>query len=785
MGLIVLYAMHVKCMAVLYRYTFSLPSKESGRMAKKKTKEEVAVTVSDAEVEAQAREVEGSEVLSGDASERGVSASEVSEAGDNLAGDGAEPGDVVAMAEQDVFPSELGDASSEPEIGQDAGKEVQPHEFVTGELAVASDEEDAGDGEKALHDTGRIHQDEAFNDEHALTRLRGSLLSVSDLYREAQVFGAHQFDVDELLSSLEMPLVQNVVSILNLRDEFYPSELKLFSIDDEALQEVVCRNVISKVRRNIAPYMEVAELVSEAASENRLNSAYLSFVEKFVSSLRAMIVQQTADMSSQMNALTRVCACIPDDMLSRVLFDPSPLIRAAVIRGYASRGGVSMNDLTVILIMLKDHSEIVDSAIMRILAKFTPAAELAIPPVLETLSAASEALRNEIYDVFRSYGNEAVAPVMMGLEDVRDSVYFAVRNVIARAPQRYTSALLERLESVRTRDYVRERVASILSDHKDETRRDEIAELVDRYKSAKGEEKPEWHAPDTGSPKFATPATDKHEVYEGLMSEAAIEAFSPECTHEMLRQLLNDASETARINALHLVRYRGSAEPDIRGLIRVWLKTTSLPLAFAAMEAYLKVETDVSVVMGAISDVLVSGPSDDVKDMIFDEISKHQETVDGIIESYYEEPRKLVAFVHRLLRHNPTDETFRHVLGGLDRERSVQCIFETLSVLLKTGYIFDNLPLRPVLVALVEEPVSKGQFGLMTRILSLRLLRRYMRDQADPDSVAALQRIYKENRNIEIRELAKDILQDAGEELFDLDDEFDDFEDLNDDEDDD
>lgn len=778
--------MHVKCMAVLYRYTFSLPSKESGRMAKKKTKEEVAVTASDAEVEAQAREVEGSEALPGDGGDAVVSACEASEAeNDGLAGDVSERGDVVSLAEAEVSPSEISETAGEPEAVQEAEKDVQPHEFVTGELAVASYEEGASEGERALHDTGRIQLDEAFNDEHALTRLRGSLLSVSELYREAQVFGAHQFDVDGLLSSLEMPLVQNVVSILNLRDEFYPSELKLFSIDDEVLQELVCRNVISKVRRNIAPYMDVAELVSEAASEDRLNGAYLSFIEKFVSSLRAMIVQQTPDMPSQMNALTRVCACIPAEMLSRVLFDPSPLIRAAVIRSYASRGGVSMNDLTVILIMLKDHNEIVDSAIMRILAKFTPAAELAIPPVLETLSAASEALRDEIYDVFRSYGSEAVAPVMMGLEDVRDSVYFAVRNVIAQAPQRYTNALLERLESVRTRDYVRERVVNILSNHRDDARREEIMALVDRYKSSQGENKPEWRAPDTGTPKFATPVTDNREVYEGVMSEAALAAFSPECTHEMLKQLLNDASETARINALHLIRYRGTAEPDIRELIRVWLKTTSLPLAFAAMEAYLKVETNLHVSMAAISDVLVSGPSDEVKDMIFGEISKHQDTVNGIIESYYEEPRKRAAFVNRLLRHNPTDETFRHVLSGLDRERSVQCIFETLSLLLKTGYIFDNLPLRPVLVALVENPVSKGQFGLMTRILSLRLLRRYMRDQVDPDTVAALQRIYKENRNIEIRELAKDILREAGEELFDLDDEFDDFEDLNDDEDDD
>ncbi|MBQ8036993.1 MAG: hypothetical protein IJ268_08380, partial [Proteobacteria bacterium] len=640
-------------------------------MAKKRTKEEVAVTASDAEVEAQAREVDGSEAMPGDGGDAGVSACEASGAeNDGLAGD------VSERVEDEVSPSEMSETAGEPEAVQEAGNDVQSHEFVTGELAVASYEEGASEGERALQDTGRIQLDEAFNDEHALTRLRGSLLSVSELYREAQVFGAHQFDVDGLLSSLEMPLVQNVVSILNLRDEFYPSELKLFSIDDEALQELVCRNVISKVRRNIAPYMEVAELVSEAASEDRLNGAYLSFIEKFVSSLRAMIVQQTPDMPSQMNALTRVCACIPAEMLSRVLFDPSPLIRAAVIRSYASRGGVSMNDLTVILIMLKDHNEIVDSAIMRILAKFTPAAELAIPPVLETLSAASEALRDEIYDVFRSYGSEAVAPVMMGLEDVRDSVYFAVRNVIAQAPQRYTNALLERLESVRTRDYVRERVVNILSNHRDDARREEIMALVDRYKSSQGENKPEWRAPDTGTPKFATPVTDNREVYEGVMSEAALAAFSPECTHEMLKQLLNDASETARINALHLIRYRGTAEPDIREFIRVWLKTTSLPLAFAAMEAYLKVETNLHVSMAAISDVLVSGPSDEVKDMIFGEISKHQDTVNGIIESYYEEPRKRAVFVHRLLRHNPTDETFRHVLSGLDRERSVQCIFE-------------------------------------------------------------------------------------------------------------
>lgn len=743
-------------------------------MAKKKTKNEVA-TVTEAGVEETKPEVVESE-------ENSVEAEATDGAGNAVMDEGVSADAQSAEAESQSAEAESQSAESEASVedvseGECGAQEAEPAPEAAATESAASLEDNA------LHVTGEVHLDEEFNDAHALTRLRGGQLSASELYREAQLFASHNFDVDALLRSLEMPLVQNVEGILNIRDEFYAAELELLSIDDAELQEQVIRNVISKVRREIASYLEVSELICAIASEGRLAGAYLAFVEKFIGALRAMIVKQSPDMTSQMNALTRVCNYIPDALMSRILFDPSPLIRAAVIRSFPSRSGVNMNDLTVILIMLKDRNEGVDIAIMRMLSKFVPFADLAVPPVLESLSTASDALRSEIYDVFRSYGNEAVAPVMMGLEDMRDTIYVAVRDVIAQAPQRYTDALLERLESIRTRDYVRERVADILIAHKDDNRRAEIASALKRYKSQALGEKPEWVPPETGSPKFATPATEDRSIYERLLSEDELDAFSKNCTHDMLIQLLNDASETTRINALHLIRHRGEADQDVREVARIWLKTMSVPLAMAAFEAYLAVEPDLNVAMDAVANVLVSCPSDDVKDMIFEELSKRQDKVNGIIEAFYEVPRKRAVFVHRLLRQKPSEETFKRVLGGLSRERSVACIYETLSVLLKTGYIFDNMPLRPVLIDLIEKPVSKGQFGLMTRILSMRLLRRYMLDQSDPETVSALQRIYKENHNFEIRELAKDLLRAVGEEIFDLDDEFDDFEDLNDDED--
>lgn len=735
--------------------------KESGRMAKKKTNSEVTSVTTEA---TEVQEEQSERVASEEVAEE-VSAQEAAEGAES-----SENSTVVSdAAAQEVVTGNL-DAVSEAESAEASSEDVPSDPLSDGQ-------------DSALHTTGRVNLDEAYNDEHVLTRLRGGRLAGSDLYREAQLFGAHDFDVDSLLRSHEMPLVLNVVCILNLRDEFYPAELDLLTVEDAELQEIVCRNVISKMRRGIVSFADIADMLEAAGKSGPLSSGYLVFAEKYLGCIRGMIVQQDQDMPSQMNALTRICALLPDALFSRVLLDPSPYIRASVIRSFASRQGVNMNDLTVILIMLKDRNEIVDIAIMRMLSRFTPFVDLVVPPVLECLSNASEMLRSEINDVFRAYGNDAVAPVMMGLEDVRDTIYFAVRDVIAQSPQRYTDALLERLESVRTRDYVRERVVNILIGHKDDSRRLEILTAVNLYKAPERDEPPEWQPPETGSPKFATPATECRDVYLKILDDAELDAFSETCDHEMLMQLLNDASENARINALHLIRRRGSADADVRERARIWIKTPSVPLALAALDAYLTVENDLLVAMDAVSNALACCVSDDVRDLIFEELAKHQDKVNGIIDAYYEMPRKRAIYIHRLLRLKPSEETFKRVLGGLERDRSVACIYETLALLLKTGYIFDNMPLRPILIDLVVNPVSKGQFGLMTRIMSLRLLRRYMTEQSDPESVASLQKIYKENKNAEIRQLAKDLLKDLGEEIFDLDDEFDDFEDLNDEED--
>ncbi|MBQ9395966.1 MAG: hypothetical protein IJU23_10715 [Proteobacteria bacterium] len=634
-----------------------------------------------------------------------------------------------------------------------------------------------------LKTTGEISLDGEFVDTMVLSRLRAKILSLSEIYQEAQLFSAQNLNVPELLTSGEPVLTQNLIEILRILDLWYDEAVALILTDNDSLFESVSRYIIQSFKNGI---VQVNALLEDLMALEPKKNAHLSqFAERFSSVIISAVDQRKSDIPVLQNALTRICAILDKNTISRLLYDPSPIIRIALIRYFQNCDTLEINVLSVALILLKDKNDAVNIALMRLLAKHTPYPELVIPQILAAMNGASDALRQEILDVLRNYDNDAVDPVMHAIESIQPGVFEAVREAISQCPQRYTRSLLKALSSCRSSDLVKNRIADILRKHKDPTQTEEIQQTLKVYLAPEFEEPPKWVQPNEDN-QFAQPVTDKKLIYEKVLSKEELLPLIPEFTDEMIGNLLADASETVIINALNLMKYAGRASDTNIERARVWLKSTSMSLATAAIDTYLTLEPDVDKASLAIVDAFQHGESDEVKKYFFNIIMTHQEKVDGIIHAFYKTPRKCVSFIHKFLALNPNKQTIDEILKGLDRTQSVACISETLQCLLRTKFAYDNHPVRPLLISLLTDPVSFGQFGLMTRLFALRLLRKYLLADETPDreTIAALQAFHKDGKNAELRLMAKELLRDLGEEIFDLDDEEDDFDDLEDEEDD-
>ncbi|GEM_PF-2873373 len=630
-----------------------------------------------------------------------------------------------------------------------------------------------------LHSTGEFSVEGELEDSQVLARLRAVALTPSEIYREAQLFQAQKLDICALLQSSEPILVQNVVDILRMLGIWNSMAFRHIADDDSRTVECVTRYISHCFKNGLVSAMDVADALSPIKDDNA--AAVSSFAEKFSSVLLNAIsqTQRPDQLADVMPAFTRLCVYLDGKTISRLLYDPLPSVRIAVLRSFVLRGTIDTNDLSVALILLKDKDEQVNIAVMRMISRFAVYPELVIPQILPYVPEACEEFLNEILDVFRSYGNAAVEPLIMSLADPREEIFQAARIIIAQMPQRFTEGLLKAFISVRTRELVKERIIQILREHRDPGRREEILQTLSAYLDAPNDDYPEWKAPDTRV-KFIPKAVDNDDVYQRILGEDELPALSEVCTDEVLGRLLGDAEDFARINALNVIRYRKEASPAIQFEMLVWLKSSSPDLARAALDAYLSVEKDTDKSIAVILGAFEHGENDEIKKSYFNILLQHQDAIDALIRAYYQTPKKCANFIIKFLAIGPSEATFKGILAGIERDKSVACISETLNALMRTKHQFNDKAIRPDLIRLIREPLSYGHYGFMTRLLSLKLLQLYLTrdEERDQETISQLQAFYKECKNSDLKTLTKTILKDMGEEIFDFDDEEDDFEDL-------
>ncbi len=680
---------------------------------------------------------------------------------------------------------------AEQTLVEDAAVASEMNETDAGNESAQSAHEESG--AKISQTTGEVHlhenQDTSENSQ-MLARLRSNLLSPSDVYREAQLFAEQKFDVVSLLSSGEPILVHNVVEMLRTLERWYPEAKVGLISDDQRTRDVTERYFMFSLKNGLVSCGEFVDVLVECvenAETPQLRKQYVAFTEKVRSTIVSMIAQLLYEMPPLQNALTKLCSILEPKTVNQMLYDPNTEVRVAVIRSLMNRPTLDMNDLTVTLILLKDRDTKVNMALMKLYAKFVMFPELVIPLVLEIVVDADRELRPLIDDMFRSYGNEAVAPVINALSDAQRDLEEAVAEVIAVSPVRYTTALIEKVSSLRTPDYVKARLRNILQNHQDVQRRPEILRILNGVFGKPDDEYPEWEPPKSDAPLTVDPVTDNANVYKKEMSDKEIAQFAAKCDDSMLISLLSDVSHVVKRNAIKVVCHRKDVSGPVMNMIKVCMKSSVFETAHAAFMALLSLEKNEERIISGILEAMKSCESDEVKRDYLKVIMSDQKWINMMIRGFYQSPRLCSNIIIKFLHENPTKETLDNILKGLDRTQSVTCISETEFVLMQSTPALGNPRIYAILMGLVREPISFGHYGFLTRLYALKLIERYLRYNKshniprDPALIQSLQAVFKEDKNLELREFAKKLLKNQGEEIYDYENEEDDFEDLEED----
>ena len=486
--------------------------------------------------------------------------------------------------------------------------------------------------------TGKIlHDEDHYIDDQMMGRLRASVLTTIELYREAQIFGSQSFNIASMVTSNEPCLVQNTLEIARILNIWVAESIDVLTAGDARSRDIASQYILSCMKSGVAPAVEAVNRVVEnfAASSGKEREYISVFLERLRILLMNLTAQDREEPSELQRALSRLCHCFDIQTVERMMCDPDASVRIAVVRSLASRDEISSNTLLVALILLKDRNEAVNEAVVKLCAKLKSYPELVLP----LLPSAGRTLRESIGDLLRSYAERAVEPVMSALEDTRETMFDAVVQVIALSPQRYTDALLVALQSVRTREFVRTRIAQILHHHKDPSRQEDISIALGLYeKKDSDEEYPQW-VPAKAPVEYAPSATDDVEFYQRFLTDDELEAFSKTCDESAVLRLMSDASEFAQINAMKVARIRGEASAVALETIAVWLRCENSALAQTAADTWFAVHPDKVAAVNVILDALQRVSLHEIQKYYLEKIKDDPALVDALFAIYYERPR--------------------------------------------------------------------------------------------------------------------------------------------------
>lgn len=627
--------------------------------------------------------------------------------------------------------------------------------------------------------TSEVAISETYNDEQMMSRLRSQPLMASEIYGEAQIFMSQNFNIDAILQSQEPILVQNTIEILE-KLEHWNDSIPTLLADDVARTRELAEHYLLRMMRNASGVNEriveiIKDLIENTDKRTKLYAALTAFADKIRALLVLKLSQGGDDTASSQLALSMLLEILPVKSLTHMLFDPAPLVRLAVIRYYSSLPSIDLDVMSSSLIVLKDSDEEANGALIKMFAKFAVFPELIIPQLLIYLTRESSEHKQAAIEAIKRYGSEAVAPVLAALDEQSDQKAVAVAAVIASMPQRFTDPLIAAYASFHTKGHARQRLANILAHHNDPKRTEDI------HIALYGDSKPVV-APAKKRKVIPVrqPVLDNAAFYKDILSDKELKAIDKIISDSALIALLGDASNSARINALGIIRLRKKASGSERACILTWMKSPDLALASAALDSYIALFEKKREASSGVLLSLKNNENADVRDYIFEKMTENQELIDEVIILFKQDPKPYFLLVDKLIKTQPSKATINGIISCISSENTPQCIASAIQILVRSPGSIDYKSIKKRVMELIENPPTLGELRVMTRHYAVHMIRRIGVEETDKEIIEQLRAYYKKSHNIDHKTIILNLFKPIGEEIFDNDDEEDEFDDLRD-----
>ena len=270
--------------------------------------------------------------------------------------------------------------------------------------------------------------------------------------------------------------------------------------------------------------------------------------------------------------------------------------------------------------------------------------------------------------------------------------------------------------------------------------------------------------------------------YAQLLDDEALKKYLDISEADIMR-LLNDARVETCINALNLIRVSGHASGAMRMNLVIFIKTSNVEIGKAASLAYDKTfEGDSIELTKTLVSAVGTVESRELAAYYFDIIKGNQTHINNLLTLYASEPARYKPLVVRILRDDPSPETIKGIAKCFSPDVSFACMVATLQMLMSSTIHFDFSPFRKRLLDLIEDPGCRGEYAVMLRKFSLRIIYKLIKDgEHDEPTIHVIQGVYKKFIHPELKKLSTDILRKMDVDSFDdLEDNDDDFGDLDD-----
>ena len=630
-------------------------------------------------------------------------------------------------------------------------------------------------------ETACLPQDELEEDQSVLATMRRGRMTASEVYRVSQSFFDADIPVAALLLSQEKYLVLNTLEILSRNNYWQPDVLELIDAPDAEVRDEARSFSLSFMGcdKNIAD--DIVEKVLHIAEKKDPESAFEPFLNRIVNGFLVRFSRADEDIEDWIPPFVRLLALVDDRRIEQMLYDASECVRVAVLRFWMTKPTISLGTLVSLLILLRDRSDRVASALIQLLGQFALYAEVVIPALVDYYVRHQDK-KQLVLDAIRRFKDDACQPLISLLSVQSDATAEAVKTIMLASPMRYLDILKTTYQMPGLVLHAKTRIADILRAFVPCVDQETAISIRYVLEPPKQTVQPDAY-PKTRVVELMAPLLNEDDpFYTTRLDDDALKNYLKLSEPDILR-LLNDGRLSSRLNAINLVRISGHASEGMRLNLAACLKLSDPDISKTAFLAYERTyEGDSAELTKLLVSIVAVSETKALADYYFEIIKASQTHVDNLIEMYAKAPKTYAPLVTAIMSSGPSDTTIRRIEKCFSSEVSSLCLLTTLRILTSENVRFDFTPFRKRLLEFIADPGCGGDSAFMIRKCALKILSKILSPgEHDQKTIDCLQGVYKKLYHPGLREQVTRILQKMDVEWFDdLDDDEDDFGDLDD-----